>query len=133
MASSNRVAVEDLGKALAGILDEYGTDVLEKVDAASLRAVERLADITRDTAPVGYRKKFRRSIAVQEVSKSSGKFAGRTYAWYVKPPDHRLTHLLVHGHDTKDGGRTAADPFLHNAVEQVVPEYIKEVEEALKW
>ena len=42
------------------------------------------------------------------------------WAWYVKPPDHRLTHLLVHGHVTKDGGRTKGDPFLENAVDSAV-------------
>lgn len=129
----SHVKVEGLSVALTQMLDQYNMDVLEGLDGASLRAVERLADITRVTAPVGVRKKFRRSIAVQELYKSRGKFAGRTYVWYVKPPDHRLTHLLVHGHATKDGGRTKADPFLQNALDQVTPDYLKEVEDALKW
>ena len=44
-------------------------------------------------------------------------FNGHSARWYVKPPDYRLTHLLVHGHATRDGGRTKANPFLHNALE----------------
>ena len=54
------------------------------------------------------------------------------HIWYVKAPDHRLTHLLVHGHATRNGGRTKPDPFLHNALADVLPEYEKAVEEAVK-
>lgn len=129
----SRVSITGLDEALSQTLNRYSADVLEGLDAASARAADRLRDITRKTAPVGHRKKFRRSIAVQEIYKSRGKFAGRTYVWYVKPPDHRLTHLLVHGHATRDGGRTKADPFLKNALDEVTPDYIAEVEDALKW
>ena len=52
--------------------------------------------------------------------------------WYVKAPDHRLTHLLVRGHATKDGGRTKADPFLENALDVVLPEYEQNAREAVK-
>lgn len=133
MANGSHVKIEGLDKILTQTLDRYNMDVLEGLDGASYRAVTRLADITRATAPEGYRKKFKRSIAVKEIYKSKGKYAGRTYVWYVKPPDHRLTHLLVHGHATKDGGRTKANPFLANALDQITPDYLSEVEDALKW
>ena len=45
---------------------------------------------------------------------------------------HRLTHLLVHGHATRNGGRTKANPFLKNALDAVLPEYERAVEEAVK-
>ena len=57
---------------------------------------------------------------------------GSSYIWYVRAPAHRLTHLLVHGHATKDGGRTKGDPFLKNALDEVLPEYEQRVEEAIK-
>ena len=50
----------------------------------------------------------------------------------MKAPCHRLTHLLVHGHETRDGGRTRPDPFLKNALDRVLPEYERDVEEAIK-
>ena len=56
----------------------------------------------------------------------------KRYIWYVKAPDHRLTHLLVHGHATRNGGRTKANPFLKNALDDVLPEYERAVEEAVK-
>ena len=129
----SRVTITGLSKALEETLNTYNMVTIEAVDACSYRAAERLREITKATAPVGVRRKFKRSIAVKEIYKSRGKYAGRTYVWYVKPPDHRLTHLLVHGHATKDGGRTKADPFLKNAIDRVTPEYLEEVEDALKW
>jgi hypothetical protein len=129
----SRVEVTGLTEALQTTLDDYSAKVLEGVDGASYRAADKLLKLTKATAPVGFRKKFRRSIAVKEIYKDRGKYRGRTYVWHVKPPDHRLTHLLVHGHATKDGGRTKADPFLQNALDKVVPEYLEEVEDALKW
>lgn len=129
----SRVTAMGLSKALQAELDKYNMVVMEGLDGASYRASEKLLKITKATAPKGVRKKFRRSIAVKEVYKERGKYAGRTYVWHVKPPDHRLTHLLVHGHATKNGGRTKANPFLHNAIAKVEPDFIKEVEDALKW
>lgn len=133
MAKVSRVTAVGLSKVLQTTLEDYSFDVLEAVDGAGSIAIQELVRITKATAPVGYRKKFRRSIAWDEIYKSKGKFAGSTFVWYVKPPDHRLTHLLVHGHATKDGGRTKADPFLANALEQVEKLYIEYVEDALKW
>lgn len=130
---TSRVSVPELDAALQQTLQNYNAHILEGLDGASYRAVDRLVKITKATAPVGYRKKFKRSISFKEIYKTKGKYAGRTYVWYVKPPNHRLTHLLVHGHATRDGGRTKADPFLQNALEQVTPQYIEDVEDALKW
>lgn len=129
----SKVSITGLPKEMQTLLEEYTFDVMEGVDGAGHRAMQELVRITRATAPVGYRKKFRRSIAWTDIYKSKGKFAGRTFVWFVKPPDHRLTHLLVHGHATKDGGRTKADHFLENALKKVEKQYIEDVEDALKW
>ena len=133
MSKTTRVTIPELGKVLSKTLEDYTLDVVEGVDGAGMNAIQNLVRITKSTAPVGFRKKFRRSIAWDEINKTRGKFAGRTFVWYVKPPDHRLTHLLVKGHLTRNGKRTKANPFLHKAVEQVEKQYIEDVEDALKW
>ena len=122
------VKAEDLGAVIGEELTIYHQDVLDAVNAAGDKAIKALVKKTRATAPVGARGSFKRSIS----SKTETGKRGNKYYWYVKPPDHRLTHLLVHGHVTKDGGRTKADPFLANALEEVKPEYERDVEEALK-
>ena len=119
----------ELGDAIAEELSAYHENITAKVNNLSKQAAKDLVSKTKATAPVGARGSFRGNIASKLVKKTRG---GETYAWHVKPPDHRLTHLLVHGHETKDGGRTAADPFLVNAMSEVLPDYEKNVEEAIK-
>lgn len=118
-----------LGAAIGQELTMYHAEVVEKLDAAGDAAVKKLVKMTKSTAPKGERGSFRRNIASKRLKADK---RGSTHVWYVKPPDHRLTHLLVHGHATKDGGRTKADPFLKNALDAVLPEYEEAVKEAVK-
>lgn len=123
------IAPEQLGAAIERELSLYSDNVLKAVDKASGDAVRKLVRLTRATAPVGHRGSFKRKISSMKLQ--PGRFS-RGYVWFVRAPDHRLTHLLVHGHATKDGGRTKANPFLKNALAEVLPEYEKKVEEAIK-
>lgn len=119
----------DLSAAIEEQLTVYHEEVIQRVNTASEATVKKLVKLTKATAPVGYRGKFKRSIT-SGVKKKTNR--GNIYAWYAKPPEHRLVHLLVRSHATKDGGRTKANPFLKNAVDTVLPEYEKNVEEAVK-
>lgn len=119
---------ERLAEALADRLGTYHSDIVRKIDAAGEESVKTLVAKTKKTAPKRTGG-FRKAIAWQKTS--SSKF-GSTYSWYVKAPHYRRTHLLVHGHAKKKGGRVAGDPFLHNALDQVLPAYEEAVKEALK-
>lgn len=132
MANRRRstVQVGDLGEAISQTLTLYHEDVNTAINTASDKAVKSLVKKTKATAPKGRRKgSFRKNIASKVLVKRRN---GNTYVWYVKAPDYRLTHLLVHGHATRDGGRTRADPFLRNAWDEVQPEYLRDIEEALR-
>lgn len=123
---------EDLGKALEQELTIYHKGVVKLLDKAGNKAIKELERITKDTAPFNekaYRGHYVDSIATKKETERTGV---TRFIWYVKPPNHRLTHLLVKGHATKDGGRTKADPFLQNALNRVLPEYEKDVQEAVK-
>lgn len=126
---SRLIKVADLGTAIEQELTVYHQEVNEAIDAAGAKAVKVLVRQTKATAPVGARGTFKRNISSKVLTKGMN---GSTYVWYVKPPDHRLTHLLVHGHATVKGGRTRANPFLKNALNTVLPEYERAVKEALK-
>ena len=126
---ANRVNAQNLGAAINSELTLYHEDVTSAIDKLSADAVKELVKITRATAPVGHRGTYKKNIAGKQATKSKN---GSTYVWYVKAPDYRLTHLLVHGHATRNGGRTHADPFLRNAVAQVLPSYEERVKEALR-
>lgn len=123
------VKADSLGAAIGKELTLYGKEVVDRVDKISENSAKQLVKLTRATAPEGARGDFKKSIASKCLVK---KVTGSTYVWYVKAPNHRLTHLLVHGHATKDGGRTRSSPFLSNALDTVLPEYEKAIKEAIK-
>lgn len=132
MANSNRVALEELGDAIAKELTLYSKDVQEAVNKAGRKAIKEVERKTKDTAPFNaraYHQHYADMIATKTEKSRTG---DETHIWYAKPPAHRLTHLLVHGHETRDGGRTRGSPFLQNALDAVLPDYEKEVEEAAK-
>ena len=119
----------DLGKAIAEQLTLYHEDVIEAVNAASEKAVKALVKKTKQTAPKrsgDFRK------AITSVSKENTATGDKEFTWGAKAPHHRLTHLLVKGHQKPNGGRVPGDPFLENALAEIMPEYEKDVEEAIK-
>ena len=127
---AKRVKLTELDKAIAEAVREYRADVTAAVNTQSAKSMKKLVRATKATAPVGRRGTYKRRITSKLLRKSEA--AGDAHVWYVKAPDYRLTHLLVHGHATRDGGRTEADPFLHNAVAAVIGDYEKKVEAILK-
>ena len=134
--SRERIHAGELGSAMEQALELYNQDVQDGIIRVTEGNMKELVKKTKATAPVGRRHgQFKKNITAdyQELRRVK-KLRGRTIraTWYVKAPDYRLTHLLVHGHATKDGGRTRANPFLQNALDSVLPKYEKEVEEVLK-
>ena len=126
MAKSIKPA--NLGAALVEELTVYRADVMDKVNEAGEKAAKALVKKTKAIAPKD-RGDFKRSITYVEKKNAAG---DKTYTWGAKPPGSRLTHLLVNGHATKDGGRTKPNPFLQNALNEVLPQYEKDVKEAIK-
>lgn len=119
----------DISSVLGKELALYSKGVTERVNAAGEAAVKDLVKRTKANAPVDTGD-FKKSIASKAVE-----IAGtgmKKFIWYVKSPHHRRTHLLVLGHAKAGGGRVPGDPFLENALDQVLPEYEKNVEEAIK-
>ena len=134
--SRERIHAGELGSAMEHALELYNQDVQEGIIRVTEESMRTLVKKTKATAPTGRRHgQFKKNITAdyQELRRVK-KLRGRTIraTWYVKAPDYRLTHLIVHGHATKDGGRTRANPFLQNALDSVLPEYEKGIEEALK-
>lgn len=119
----------DLGKAITEQLTLYREDIIEKVNEAGEKAVKALVKKTKKTAPKrsgDYRK------AITSTETKNPATGDKEYTWGAKAPYYRLTHLLVKGHAKQNGGRVDGDPFLENALAEVLPEYEKDVEEAIK-
>ena len=119
----------DLGAAIQQELGLYAEGVRDRVNEAGDAASKKLKKLTKATAPVASGS-FRKNITVTVQTDSATKM--KKFIWGVKAPDHRLTHLLVHGHATRTGGRTRANPFQKNALDTVLPEYEEAVKEAIK-
>ena len=123
------IKASDLGDAIMEQLQLYHEEAVEEVNAAGERAIKKLVKLTKANAPVGYRTKFKKAITFTEERSPLGSIR---FIWGAKAPEHRLVHLLVHGHAKKDGGRTKSSPFLANALDTVLPEYERAVEEVIK-
>lgn len=115
-----------LGDAIREQLSLYHEEIMEQVDAAGLESVKKLVKLTRDTSPVRTGNYFQ-SITFKTIRRPTGNL----YIWGAGGRQGRLTHLLVKGHPTGNGGRTKGDPFLENALEEVLPEYERKVLEAI--
>lgn len=126
---SRSIRPDALADAIQQELAVYSKGVTERVNVAGRAAAEKLQQITKTTAPKASGS-YRRHIAIAE--EDNAVTGDKKFIWHVKKPDSRLTHLLVHGHATPTGGRTKTSPFLHNALDQVLPEYERAVEEAVK-
>lgn len=125
--ANRTVSIDRLGTAISTILDGYSTGVKELVDQSGEKAIKKLVKLTKASAPEetgGFKKNITWTAKVNAMGV-------KEYVWHVKAPDYRLTHLLVHGHANVDGSRTTGNPFLHKALDEVLPEYLEDVEEAL--
>lgn len=125
--ANRTIRIEQLGTAISAVLDGYSKEVKERADQAGEKAVKKLVKLTKASAPVDSGG-FKKNITWTAKPNALGV---KEYHWHVKAPDYRLTHLLVHGHANVDGSRTAGDPFLHNALDEVLPEYLEDIEEAM--
>lgn len=129
---ANGIKLEDLASALEKELRLYSTEVQQRVNKAGRKAIKEVERKTKDTAPFNARAYHQHYVDMIATKAEKSRTGDEKHIWYAKPPGHRLTHLLVHGHETRDGGRTRGDPFLQNALDAVLPDYEKEVEEAVK-
>ena len=124
------IGSEDLASAVLDMLDEYHKDVADGIYKVGHKAIKEMERKTIDTAPIGKRGEFRPHI----TSKSKRDRLDRmTHTWYVKAPEYRLTHLLVHDHKTRNPSkRTRANPFVENAYNDARDEYLDGVEKVIK-
>lgn len=125
---SRKVKPEGLAVAIQQELEEWEKDVKDRVNDAGLESIDKLVKLTKASAPKKTGK-FRRAITSEENTNAMGM---KTFTWGAKAPSHRVTHLLVHGHANRGGGRTPGNSFLESSLNTVLPEYEKAVKEAVE-
>ena len=124
----DKITVADLADAINERMTVYQTDTARKVLKVTKNTMKRFVKITKQTAP---RRTGKFAKAIRSTVEDNG-ITGSKGIWYVGGKEYHLTHLLVNGHQLRQGGRTKGDPFLENALEEIADEYIKGIEEAVK-
>lgn len=125
---SRTVGIDQLGGAISDELKLFEQNVIDTVKKEAKNSIRDLVKATKATAPVGHRKRhYRDSITSRKLSED---YRGVVYVWCVNGSDYRLSHLLEHGHATRNGGRVAGTHFIKNAADPILEDYIKKVEEA---
>jgi hypothetical protein len=126
------IKIDQLAAEIAKGLADYSQDVVEKVNVSSEKvgkaAVKQLKKTSpRRPPPVGG--KYAKSWAMKtepEVGQPHKRIV------HVKAPHYRLAHLLEYGHAKVGGGRVEGRPHIRPAEEQVIKDFVSEVEEAIK-
>ena len=126
--ANDKITIDDLADAINERMTVYQSDTARKVLKVTKNTMKRFVKITKQTAP---RRTGKFAKAIRSTVEDNG-ITGSKGIWYVGGKEYRLTHLLVNGHQLRQGGRTKGDPFLENALESVADEYIKGIEEAVK-
>lgn len=126
--ANDKITIDDLADAIGERLTVYQSETARKILGVTKSTMKRFVKITKQTAP---RRTGKFAKAIRSTVEDNG-ITGSKGIWYVGGKEYHLTHLLVNGHQLRQGGRTKGDPFLENALESVADEYIKGIEEAVK-
>lgn len=123
------VKADDFTKAFNDVLSGYSAEVTAKVKLNVDRASSKLVRLSKNNAPERTGT-FKNHISSKKLYEDSNK---KIKIWYVKSPHHRLTHLLEDGHEIRHTGKyTKPTLFLRRSIDAVIPEFIKNIEEACK-
>lgn len=124
------VSINNLSEEVSRQLELYGKEVLKSVKKETDKAMRQLVQDTKQTAPVGRRRRhYRDSIASRTTENDARHYEKQ---WYVKGSDYRLSHLLNNGHALRNGGRYEGTQFITKASVSVIEDYEKAVKEAIR-
>ena len=123
-----KISVDQLAAEIAKGLAEYSQDVVEKVNVSSEKVGKAAVKRLKQTSPKRYGN-YAKSWTMKtepEVGQPHKRIV------HVKAPHYRLAHLLEYGHAKVGGGRVEGRPHIRPAEEEVIREFTREVEEAIK-
>ena len=127
---ATKVSIDGLADAVERELKLYDKNVMEGIRKLTDKSMTQLVEETKETAPVGHRKKHYRNSITSRTSKQTAREYEKQ--WYVKGSDYRLSHLLNNGHALRDGGRYPGTQFITKASVSIISDYEAAIEEVLK-
>jgi len=125
---ANTININKLAAEIAEGLAEYSQDVVEKVNVSSEKVGKAAVKKLKQTSPkkTGKYAKSWTMKTEPEVGQPHKRIV------HVKAPHYRLAHLLEYGHARVGGGRVSGKPHIRPVEEEVIREFARELEEAIK-
>lgn len=122
MSSYKKIGIDRIGDTLSKELATYSADVQIGIRLLVDEKAKELKDEIKKNAPVGKRRKYRKSIKL--------KITNETFRYYEKTvysakPEYRLTHLLEKKHKKrgKKGGTVQPQVHISPAREKIHREF----------
>ena len=122
------INIDRLAREITEALAAYSDEVVEKIDTSSLRIGKEAVKRLKRTSPKRYGE-YAKSWKMTSEN-YYGEPAKRTV--HLKPPHYALAHLLEKGHAKVGGGRVEAKPHIRQAEQEVIQQFTREVEEAIR-
>lgn len=113
------VNIDKLSLAILKELEVYKANTVETVKEAVTKTAKETAAELKKISPKGATKKYSKSWAYKRDKDLRGKWR-YSMVVYSKRPNYRLTHLLEHGHATRNGGRVPAQPHIQIAEQKAI-------------
>ena len=115
----------DFSKQLIDAMQQYTGAIGEEIETALQAVGKEAAAKLKDTSP-------KRSGKYRKGWKVTAERRSGEIIITVHNKHYRLTHLLEHGHKTRNGGRAAAVPHIAPVEEWAEREALKAIEKAVK-
>ena len=117
--------IEGVAQEILKQLQYYARNVSEKVDAAKEENAKACLKAIKMKSPKGRRNgEYAKGWRIKRTSKK---------LVIHNATDYQLTHLLEHGHVTRDGAdRTQEKPHIRPAEETAVRNFLRDVERAIE-
>lgn len=124
--ASRKITADNLGEAIAEILEEYGDevqkdmdDVVKDVGKAGVKAIKSASGVFGGTGK--YRKGW--------TSQTETERYGSTVTIYNRTPG--LPHLLENGHAKRGGGRVPGKTHIAPVEQELVKQFEEQIEKAV--
>lgn len=124
--ASRKITADNLGEAIAEILEEYGDevqkdmdDVVKNVGKAGVKAIKSASGVFGGTGK--YRKGW--------TSQTETERYGSTVTIYNRTPG--LPHLLENGHAKRGGGRVPGKTHIAPVEQELIKQFEEQIEKAV--
>ena len=121
------INIDQLAAEIAKGLADYSQEVVEKVNVSSEKVGKAAVKRLKESSPKRYGK-YAKSWRVKTDPQ-----VGQPNSLIIHNKKHySRTHLLEHGHAKVGGGRVEGKPHIRPTEEQVIRDFVAEVEGAIK-